>query len=216
MARSLARRFTRTGESIEDLEQVAYLGLVLAADRFDPDRGTDFVAFAVPTILGELKRHLRDCAWSAHVPRRIKELTHTIHSTTSTLTHQLGRSPTIAELAEAVDASEEDVLEAMEAGRSLWSESLNAPIAVGSDTAHADLLADERGDNAFHRVLDAVTARPALEALPARKRQVLVLRFFEGLSQREIGERIGVSQVHVSRLIAQSIEQVRAAAGFEA
>jgi RNA polymerase sigma-B factor len=209
IARSLARRFTRTGEPIEDLEQVAFLGLVLAAERFDPDRGVGFVAFAVPTVLGELKRHLRDCAWSAHVPRRIKELTHTLHTATAALMQRLGRSPSVAELAEEIGASEEDVLEAMEAGRSLWAESLDTPVHDDGDATRADVLGSSP-DPGFGRVEEVVSVLPALSGLSPRKQEVLRLRYYEGLSQREIGERIGVSQVHVSRLIAQSLDQVRA------
>lgn len=213
VARSLARRFTRTGESLEDLEQVACLGLVLAAQRFDPERGTDFVAFAVPTILGELKRYLRDCAWAAHVPRRVKELTHALHAATSTLTQRYGRTPTVPELAREVDVGEDDVLEAMSAGRSLWSESLDEPLGHDGDTSRGDML-HSTDDAGYGQVVDVVTVLPALSSLPPRKQEVLRLRFFEGLSQREIGERIGVSQVHVSRLIAQSIAHVQSVTGF--
>lgn len=208
VARSLARRFTRTGEPLEDLEQVAFLGLVLAAERFDPDKGSRFIAFAVPTVLGELKRHLRDCAWAAHVPRRVKELTHTLHVATSTLMQRLGRSPTVAELAEEIGVGEEDVLQAMEAGRSLWHESLDTPIHDEGDAIRADVLGSA-ADPGYGQVEEVVSVLPALSTLPERKQEVLRLRYYEGLSQREIGERIGVSQVHVSRLLAQSLDEVR-------
>jgi RNA polymerase sigma-B factor len=209
LARFLARRFAGRGEPSEDLEQVAYLGLLLAVGRFDPDRGIEFVRFAAPTITGELKRYLRDKAWGTHVPRRIKELHLELYQAVSTLSQTLGRSPTIPELAAVVRASEEDVLEAMEAGRGYRPGSLD--VGAGGDDGAEPIVARLGGeDTALGRVDEVATAAPILARLPDRDRELLRLRFYEGLTQSQIAERLGCSQVHVSRLMARALERVRA------
>ena len=213
LARYLARRFGGRGEPTEDLEQVAYVGLLLAAKRFDPDRGFEFVRFAAPTISGELKRHLRDKAWGAHVPRRIKELHLDVYQSVTVLTQRLGRSPTVAELATAVGASEEDVIEAMDAGRSYRPASLDVP--AGSDGTGDTLGTRIGGDDAALDQVDQVASvAPALARLPARDQELLRLRFFEGLTQSQIAERLDCSQVHVSRMLARALERVRRDAGL--
>jgi RNA polymerase sigma-B factor len=214
LARYLARRFGGRGEPTEDLEQVAYVGLLLAAKRYDPSKGFEFVRFAAPTISGELKRHLRDKAWGAHVPRRIKELHLDVYQMVTALSQRLGRSPTVAELAVAVGATEEDVLEAMDAGRSYRPASLDVP--AGSDGT-GDTLGTRIGtdDAALDQVDQVTSVLPALARLPERDQELLRLRFYDGLTQSEIAERLGCSQVHVSRMLARALERVRREAGIE-
>lgn len=215
LARYLARRFGGRGESIEDLEQVAYVGLLLAAKRFDPSRGFEFVRFAAPTISGELKRHLRDKAWGAHVPRRVKELHLDLYQAVTVLTQRLGRSPLIPELAEAVGATDEDVMEAMEAGRSYRPASLDVATSVdGSGESLVARLGDL--DAALDQVDQVASVSPALAKLPPREQELLRLRFFEGLTQSQIADRFGCSQVHVSRLLARALETVRREVGVDA
>jgi RNA polymerase sigma-B factor len=212
LARYLARRFAGRGAETEDLEQVAYVGLLLAIDRFDPERGIEFVRFAAPTITGELKRHLRDKAWGTHVPRRVKELHLELYQVVAELTQKLGRSPRIDELAVRVGATEEDVIEAMEAGRSYRPASLDMPSSA--DEPGEPLSARLGGrDPLMAQVDDIVSVMPALAALPERDRELLRLRFFDNLTQSEIAERMGCSQVHVSRLLARALDNVRREAG---
>ena len=214
LARFLARRFGGRGAETEDLEQVAYVGLLLAIDRFDPERGIEFVRFAAPTITGELKRHLRDKAWGAHVPRRLKELHLELYQVVAELTQRLGRSPRIDELAQRVGASEEDVLEAMEAGRSYRPASLDMPASADEP---GESMSSRLGgmDPAMSHVDDLVSVMPALAALPDRDRELLKLRFFDNLTQSEIAAKLGCSQVHVSRLLARALEHVRREAGLD-
>ena len=214
LARYLARRFGGRGAEIEDLEQVAYVGLLLAINRFDPERGIEFVRFAAPTITGELKRHLRDKAWGAQVPRRVKELHLELYQVVAELSQKLGRSPRVHELARRVGASEEDILEAMEAGRSYRPASLDVPTAAddGGETLSARLGGADPG---LSQVDDVVSVIPALAKLPARDRELLKLRFYDNLTQSEIAERLGCSQVHVSRLLARALERVRRDAGVD-
>ena len=214
LARYLARRFAGRGAETEDLEQVAYVGLLLAIERFDPERGIEFVRFAAPTITGELKRHLRDKAWGTHVPRRVKELHLELYQVVAELTQKLGRSPRVDELARRVGASEEDVLEAMEAGRSYRPASLDVPSSADDP---GEPLSSRLGgpDAAMSQVDDLVSVSPALAALPERDRELLRLRFFDNLTQSEIAARLGCSQVHVSRLLARALERVRRDAGVD-
>lgn len=199
LARQLARRYHRGAEPLDDLVQVASLGLLNAIDRFDPERETAFSSFAVPTIVGELKRHYRDRGWSVRVPRDLQELAIKLDGATDALTRELGRSPTTAEIARRLRTTEEHVLEAREAG--------------GAYRA-APLAGDEEGglDPGFSRAEDAATVARLLRLLTPREREVLRLRFEEDLTQSEIGARIGVSQMHVSRLIRQAIARLREAA----
>jgi RNA polymerase sigma-B factor len=212
LARQLARRYQRGGELLDDLNQVASLGLLKAIDRFDPNRTTAFSSFAVPTILGELKRHFRDKGWSVRVPRDLQELAVKLEPTTELLLRELGRAPTLAELAERLDTSVELVLEAREAAAAYRAVSLDRPRDDEDDGA--DPLGQSVGvdDPGFGVAEDAATVEQLMRVLSDREREVLRLRFAEDLTQSEIGARVGVSQMHVSRLIRQAIARLRDAA----
>ena len=209
LAEHLARRFNNRGVPLEDLVQVASLGLVKAVERFEPERGLEFSTFATPTIVGELKRHFRDKGWSVRVPRRIQELHVEVNSLVGTLTQRLGRSPTIAELALASGTSEEEVLEAMEAAQAYRSTSIDAP-SGGEDSGLG--LAGQLGDEdtnlfaAENRMLVATL----VDTLPKREQLIMKLRFYDGMTQSQIADRLGISQMHVSRLLARSLGQLRA------
>ena len=208
LARKLVRNFERPGESSDDLMQVASLGLVKAVDRFELERGTAFSSFAVPTIVGELKRYLRDAAWDVHVPRAMQERALRVNQVLAELSRSLGRSPTTAEIAGATGLSNEDVLEAMEAGMAYDSVSLESPSSDEPDAVpYSERIAVE--EDGYELAEYTATLAPRLRALPARDRLVLRLRFEEDLTQSEIAERIGVSQMHVSRLIRASLERLR-------
>lgn len=213
LAEYLARRFDRRGEPLDDLVQVASLALIKAVERFDPERGLEFSTFAVPTIAGELKRHFRDKSWAVRVPRRLQELHLRLGTAVSDLTHEFGRSPTIPEIAERLEASTEDVLEAMEAGRAYRSSSLDAPVA-GEEGDAAIPLSARMGeiDLNLTKVDEQSQLASLLRDLPERERTILVLRFFDGLTQSQIAERIGISQMHVSRLLARTLQDLRAKA----
>jgi RNA polymerase sigma-B factor len=211
LARQLARRYQRADEPLEDLVQVASLGLLKAVDRFDRGREVAFSSYAVPTILGELKRHFRDRTWSVRVPRDLQELALRVDRAVTRLSAGQRRSPSVGELAEAVGASQEQVLEALEAAAAYRAGSLDAPrSAQGEDPGEtvADSLADE--ERGFLRAEQRATLEPLLARISERERTVLRLRFDEDLMQAEIGERIGVSQMQVSRLIRQALAQLRA------
>jgi RNA polymerase sigma-B factor len=210
LARSLALRFSHSGESIDDLVQVAALGLVKAIDRFDPDRGFAFTSFATPTILGELRRHLRDTAWALRVPRELQERALVVARAANEMTGTLGRPPTAAELAEVTGMPLEDVVEARAAGTARHAVSIFRPLSEGEDEPLADMLGAE--DPAFSQSEDALTSERLLASLPHREREILRLRYQEELTQWQIGERVGCSQMHVSRLIRQSLERLREAA----
>ena len=196
LARFLARRFADRGESFDDLLQVALLGLLKAIERFEPDRGLRFSTYATPTILGELKRHFRDRGWAVRVPRRIQELHVQLASLVGSLSQDLGRSPTPAEIARLAGVSEEDVLEAMEAGGLYRLVSLDGSPGDETDTPE---LSGQLGDDdpGFERIDQHVELQEMLEILPDRERKIVVLRFFDGLTQSEIADRIGMSQMHV-------------------
>lgn len=211
LAEYLARRFSNRGEPLDDLTQVASVGLLKAVDRFDPGRGVEFSTYATHTIVGELKRHFRDKGWAVRAPRRMQELYLRLGRIVSTLSQELGRSPTIPELATAAQVSEEEVLEALEAGQAYRFASLDAPSPGedGGDTLSAQLGEEDSGMlDAEHRV----ALSPLLAQLPMREQVILHLRFFEGLTQSGIAERLGISQMHVSRLLARSLAQLRSAA----
>jgi RNA polymerase sigma-B factor len=212
LARQLARRYAGAGEPLEDLVQVASLGLVKAVDRFDPGRAVAFSSFAVPTILGELKRHFRDKGWSVRVPRDLQELALRLDRTSEELGRELGRAPTTAEVAERLGVSEEEILEAREAAHAYRAVSLDRPRTDDDESGPA--VADAMGgeDPGFRRAEDAATVDQLLRVLAPREREVLRLRFVEDLTQQEIGDRIGVSQMHVSRLIRQAIARLGEAA----
>jgi RNA polymerase sigma-B factor len=213
LARQLARRYQRAGEPLDDLIQVASLGLLKAIERFDPARETAFSSFAVPTILGELKRHFRDKGWSVRVPRDLQELAVKVDRTSEDMGRELGRVPTTAELAERLDAAPEQVLEAREAAGAYRAVSLDRPRSDEEEGELVDAFGCE--DRGFAIAEDAATVERLMRVLTDREREVLRLRFEEDLTQSEIGDIVGVSQMHVSRLIRQSIAQLRAAADEE-
>lgn len=210
LAEHLARRFSNRGVPLEDLVQVASLGLVKAVERFEPERGLEFSTFATPTIVGELKRHFRDKGWAVRVPRRVQELHVEINSLVGTLTQRLGRSPTIDELARAAGTSEEEILEAMEASQAYRSTSIDAPSSGGGDDPGSGLasrLGDE--DANLFATENRMLATTLIETLPKREQLIMRLRFYDGMTQSQIAERLGISQMHVSRLLARSIDQFR-------
>jgi RNA polymerase sigma-B factor len=207
LARSLALRFSHSGESVDDLVQVAALGLVKAIDRFDPERGFAFTSFATPTILGELRRHLRDTAWALRVPRELQERALLVGRAAAELTTTLGRPPTANEVSQSTGLSVEDVVEARAAGTARHAVSIYRPLTDGEDEPLADLLGAE--DPAFAALDDALTSERLLASLPPREREILRLRYQEELTQWQIGERVGCSQMHVSRLIRQSLRRLR-------
>jgi RNA polymerase sigma-B factor len=211
LARQLARRYQRGGEPLDDLVQVASLGLLKAIDRFDPDRPTAFSSFAVPTILGELKRHFRDRGWSVRVPRDLQEMAVRVDRVTDDLARELGRAPTPVEIGEHIGVTAEQVLEAREAAGAYRAISLDRPRDDDEDEAGiGDAMGAE--DPGFGLAEDAATVQRLMTVLTDREREVLRLRFSEDLTQSEIGARVGVSQMHVSRLIRQAIARLREAA----
>jgi len=209
LARQLARRYQRANEPLDDLVQVASLGLVKAIDRFDPTRGAAFSSYAVPTILGELKRYFRDSGWALHVPRGTQERAMQVDRAIKELARSQSRAPSVAEVAEHAGLSVEEVLSAMEASLAYEAVSLESERAgsdPGSDT-YADSIGSE--DEGYELVEYGASIAPALEALPTRDRLILHLRFVEDLTQSQIAERIGVSQMQVSRLIRRSLTRLR-------
>jgi RNA polymerase sigma-B factor len=207
LARDLALRYTYTDEPFDDLLQVASLGLIKAIDRFEPERGSKFTSYAAPTILGELKRHFRDKGWALHVPRDLQERTLAVSRATEQLSKQLGRSPKVREVASALGCSVEAVLEAQEAAASYEAASLDAPTARDDDEAASlvDLMGHE--DPAYELVESRDAIASTWKALPDVERQVLELRFMHDLTQREIGEQIGYSQMHVSRVLRRALDR---------
>jgi RNA polymerase sigma-B factor len=212
LARQLARRYQRANEPLDDLVQVASIGLVKAVDRFDLDREVAFSSYAVPTILGELKRYFRDSGWAVHVPRGTQERAMQVDRAVKELSGKLGRSPSVEEVAEQLGESVEDVLSAMEAGQAYEAVSLDAQRAAGE--SESDTFADSIGveDERFELVEYGATIAPTLKALPKRDQLVLHLRFVEDMTQSQIAERIGVSQMQVSRLIRRALGRLRAVA----
>ena len=213
LAEYLARRFDHRGEPLDDLVQVASLALIKAVERFDPDRGLEFSTFAVPTIVGELKRYFRDKSWSVRVPRRLQELHLRLAPAVAELTHQLGRSPTITEIAERLETGTDDVVEAMEAGRAYRSSSLDAPVSSDDGTGSV-ALSSKMGDldPDLAKVDERNQLAVLLRGLSPRDRTILTLRFYDGLTQSQIAQRVGLSQMHVSRLLARTLENLRATA----
>jgi RNA polymerase sigma-B factor len=205
LAHQLARRFSGRGEAHDDLVQVASLALVKAVDHFDPERGVQFSTFATACIIGELKRHFRDRGWAVRAPRRIQELYLEIGQTIDRLSQELGHPPTVPELTAAIGTTEAAVLEAIEAGRGYRAASLDAP------DDNAQTLADSigRDDALISHVEDRSVLAAAIEALPDRDQVIIRLRFIDGLTQLEIAKRLGVSQMHVSRLLAATLRQLR-------
>jgi RNA polymerase sigma-B factor len=212
LARDLALRYTYTDEPFDDLLQVASLGLIKAIDRFEPGRGTKFTSYAAPTILGELKRHFRDKGWSLHVPRDLQERSLAVSHATEVLSKELGRSPKVREVAEHLGCSAEQVLEAQEAAASYEATSLDAPAARDDDESASlvDLLGSD--DSAYELVEERQAIARVWKELPDVERSVLELRFMHDLNQREIGEQIGYSQMHVSRLLRRALTRLETAA----
>ncbi|WP_032916998.1 SigB/SigF/SigG family RNA polymerase sigma factor [Streptomyces rimosus] len=211
MAHRLAHRLRDRGENLDDLRQVAALGLVKAVDRFDPERAGAFETFAVPTITGELKKHFRDCTWDVHVPRRTQELRNKVRTAVQELSTTLdGRAPTVARLAERTRLGEEDVLLGLDALESYRSLSLDAPL--GPDAEDGSSLKDTLGgtESGFALVDEREAVKPALARLPERERRILYLRFFQDMTQSAIAAETGLSQMHVSRLIRRSLARIRA------
>jgi len=209
LADHIARRFEGRGELRDDLVQVARVGLVNAVTRFDVETGSDFVSFAVPTIMGEVRRHFRDNSWSVKVPRRLKELHLRLGVATAELSQRLGRAPTASELAAELELSRDEVVEGLVAGSSYNTLSIDG--GGSSDEDDVRSIADTLGDvdARMDRIEDREALRPLLNALPERERTVLVLRFFESMTQTQIAERVGISQMHVSRLLAKSLTKMR-------
>jgi RNA polymerase sigma-B factor len=213
LAEYFARRFAGRGEPIEDLNQVASIGLLNAIDRFEPTREARFATYAAATILGDLKRHLRDKAWAIRVPRSLQELGLRMNRLIPQLSQELGRSPTIQELANRLEATPEEVLEAMDAAQAYSTASLDAPI--GEDGRNPMETIGGR-DPSLELVERWTAIAPAIKDLPDRERRILYLRFFAGMTQSEIAKDIGVSQMHISRILSHTLERLRAAATDDA
>jgi RNA polymerase sigma-B factor len=202
----LARRFAGRGEPLDDLIQVGTIGLIKAVDRFDTERGVEFSTYATPTVVGEIKRHFRDKGWTVRVPRRLQELRASLSSATAQLTQDLGRSPTVAELAGHIGVGEEEVLEGLESANAYAAVSLEA-----TDDADGQSVLDTLGgvDEALEGVEYRESLKPLLDSLPERERRILVLRFFGNMTQSQIAAELGISQMHVSRLLARTLSQLR-------
>jgi len=207
LAEYLARRFGNRGELHEDLVQVATIGLIKAIDRFDLERGVAFSTYATPTIVGEIKRHFRDRGWTIRVPRRLQEIQAVINQAVSDLGQELGRSPTVAELAAKVGMSEEEILEGLESANAYSPLSLDAPDPSGEVGAVIEQLGDY--DDALDAVVDRETVKPLLDQLDARAKRILLLRFFRNMTQSQIAEELGISQMHVSRLLSRTLSDLR-------
>ncbi|HWG94192.1 MAG TPA: RNA polymerase sigma factor SigF [Mycobacteriales bacterium] len=204
----LARRFRNRGEPLDDLVQVATIGLIKSVDRFDLERGVEFSTYATPTIVGEIKRHFRDKGWAIRVPRRLQELKLSLTKATSELSQKNGRSPTVAELAQHLGMTEEEILEGLESANAYSAVSLDAPDGGDEDSP---AVADSLGmvDDALEGVEYRESLKPLLEKLPAREKKILMLRFFGGMTQSQIAGELGISQMHVSRLLARTLAQLR-------
>ncbi|MCD0482882.1 SigB/SigF/SigG family RNA polymerase sigma factor [Streptacidiphilus sp. ASG 303] len=203
----LARRFRNRGEPLDDLTQVATIGLIKSVDRFDHERGVEFSTYATPTIVGEIKRHFRDKGWAVRVPRRLQELRLSLTTATGELSQRHGRSPTVHELAEHLGISEEDVLEGLESANAYSTLSLDVPDTDDESPAVADTLGAE--DDALEGVEYRESLKPLLAQLPPREQKILVLRFFRNMTQSQIAAEVGISQMHVSRLLARTLAQLR-------
>ncbi|MEO3747757.1 SigB/SigF/SigG family RNA polymerase sigma factor [Plantactinospora sp. B5E13] len=204
----LARRYRGRGEPLEDLEQVARLGLVNAVDRYDPERGS-FTAYAAITIVGEIKRHFRDRTWGVHVPRRLRDLILEVGQATAALTSELSRAPSVAELAARLETPEEEILAALESAAGYSPASLNAPVGGESSAEFGDLVGES--DTDLESVDDRVTVSGLLGRLPWRERRILAMRFYGNQTQAEIAARFGISQMHVSRLLSRALTWLRQA-----
>lgn len=207
LAEHVARRFSDRGEAFDDLLQVARIGVVNAVDRFDPERGAGFLSFAVPTVMGEVRRHFRDTMWSMRVPRRAKETSLSIGKASDELVQRLGRSPRPSELAEYLDLPVSEVIDGLMARSAYNAKSIDAEPDDDEGRSIRETLGDD--DEHLSRVDEFVTLRPALERLPDRERRILSLRFFHAMSQSEIAAEVGISQMHVSRLLSRTLTALR-------
>ena len=209
LVRSLARRYAHRGEQLEDLVQIGCIGLIKAIDRFDLERGVELTTYATPNIIGEIKRHFRDKGWSVRVPRGLQELNVKLSRLVEELTVKLGRSPTISELAKASGADEEEVLEALESGRAYSSLSLSSGTAMDEDEEVDPMETIGTEEPRYEITEEWAVLEPGLRALDDRERMIIHLRFFEGLTQSQIAQQVGISQMHVSRLIRRALEKIR-------
>jgi RNA polymerase sigma-B factor len=210
LADHVASHFARRGEGLDDLIQVARLGLMNAVNRFDPDKGPSFIGFAVPTMMGEVRRYFRDYSWGMRVPRRLRELHVQISRTTGDLAQKLGRAPTAGELSQVLEVPREEIIECLVAGDAYRLDSLDAPIGADS-SGTPRLVADSVGGNdpQIEHITNREAVRALVDALPGREREVLRMRFFEAMTQSQIAERIGVSQMQVSRILATTLRCLR-------
>ncbi|HEX7100740.1 MAG TPA: SigB/SigF/SigG family RNA polymerase sigma factor [Acidimicrobiia bacterium] len=206
LALHLANRYAYRGVEVEDLKQVAFLGLVNAIDRYDPEYGSRFISFAVPTITGEIKRYFRDAGWSAAVPRRLKDITVMCRRADEELTQRLGRPPSVEEVADETGLTADEVVEAASLGTAYRPDALEAPTSEDGMT-RLDYLGDVDGRMDLFDELDAL--KPLLESRPEREQRILHLRFYENLTQRQIAERMDISQMHVSRILSSTLEKLR-------
>jgi RNA polymerase sigma-B factor len=213
-ARHIARRYGTHGSTSEDFEQVAYLGLVKAVDNFDPEHGTGFLGYATPMIVGEIKRYFRDATWSVHVPRHMQELTGAMHKAADVLTAELGRPPSLPELSTRLGVPTEELIEALDASEAYNTASLDKPIGrEGSESGAClgEMLGDD--DPGYELAVDREVLRGLVDELGERDKRILLMRFFRGMTQSEIGERLGISQMQVSRLITKILANLRAGFG---
>ena len=205
LVRHIAQRYADRGEPFDDVVQAGTIGLIHAVDRYEPDRGSAFSTYAVPTIIGSIRRHFRDSTWSMKVPRRLQELRGRIDSAHDQLVQELGRSPTVAEIATRADLDPQDVLDALELAHARELAPLDTPTSEGAS------IADRFGDvdASLSAVEDRATVERLMNTLPEREREIVTMRFFDGMSQSQIADQVGVSQMHVSRLLAQSLNRLR-------
>lgn len=214
MAQRLTRRYAGRGEHMDDLLQTAMIGLIKAVDRFDPDRGIGFVGYAIPTILGEIKRYFRDRAWAIRVPRRLQEMRMAINDANNVLAHALGRAPTVADIAAHLQVTEEEVLEGLEGARAYRATSLSAPLSGDGALEVGDTLG--AADHGYELTDLQLALGPALALLTERERRIVTLRFYGNQTQSQIAEQIGVSQMHVSRLLTAALAKLRTQLGPDA
>jgi RNA polymerase sigma-B factor len=207
LARHLAKRYAGRGEPTDDLMQTATIGLIKAVDKFDPQYGVDFAGYAIPTIIGEVKRHFRDRTWSIRVPRRLQELRLRITDANNTLTHTLNRPPTVADIATHIGITEEEVLEGLEGARAYNATSLSTPVGAEGSAELGDTLSSD--DNEYDVVDLRASLGPALAMLDEREQKIVTLRFYGNLTQSQIAEQVGVSQMHVSRLLTKALVKLR-------
>ncbi len=211
LVRYAAARFRSRNEPMEDIVQVGTIGLIKAIDRFDCERGVEFPTFAMPTIVGEVKRFFRDTSWSVRVPRRLQELRLALTKASDELAQRLDRSPTVAELAKVLGVTEEDVVDGLAVGNAYTASSLDSPAPEDDGGGHEGTLADRLGyeDTALEGVEYRESLKPLLAQLHPRERQIIMLRFFANMTQSQIGEEVGISQMHVSRLLTRTLSQLR-------